>query len=104
MIEVQKRKAFIFVFFLDMSHYPHLSILWCILTETDIKVFCGVQNPSEANPSKAETAEPTKMEESEPTKMSDSELSVLVNLTFVGLTSGMSGVAEHKSKTLSYVV
>ena len=46
----------------------------------------------------------SKMEESEPTKMSDSELSVLVNLTLVGLTSGMFGVAEHKSKTLSYVV
>ena len=32
-----------------------------MLTETNIKGFCGVQNPSEANPSKAEAAEETKM-------------------------------------------
>ena len=51
-----------------------------------------MQNPSKANPSKAELAE-----ESGPTKMSDSDLSALVDLTFVGLTSRMSGVAEHKS-------
>ena len=75
-----------------------VGLTWKV-TETDFKVFCGVQNPSKANTSKAEPAEPTKEEESELTKMSDSALSALVDLTWVGLTSRMSGVEEHKSKT-----
>ena len=78
-----------------------VGLTWKV-TETDFKIFCGVQNPSKANPSKEEPEEPTKKEESELTKMSDSDSdqSALIDSTWVGLTSRMSGVAEHKSKTL----